>query len=35
MFTIDNYKKDILAVGYQKKNQTQDKWNHLKHIPMQ
>ena len=36
MFTIDNHKKYILEVGCQnKKNQTQDKWNHLNHMHMQ
>ena len=35
MFTIDNYKKGILAVGNQnKKNQNQDKWNHFNQMPM-
>ena len=30
MITIENHEKYILSVGYyNKKNQTQDKWNHL------
>ena len=30
MFIIDNYEKDILAVGYENKTiETKDKWNQL------
>ena len=36
MFTIYNYEKGILAVGYQTKNiKHQDKWKHLNHMPIQ
>ena len=35
MFTIDNHEKYILEVGYQEKNQTQEKWNYLNHMHMQ
>ena len=32
MFSIDNHEKDILAVGYWKKIETEYKWNQLKLI---
>ena len=36
LFTIDNHKKDILAVVYKKKTiQTQDKWNQLNIMDIQ
>ena len=36
VFAIVNYEKNILAVGYQNKNnQDQDKWNNFNHMPMQ
>ena len=35
MFTIKNHEKDILSVGYQKKKQSQNKWNRLNLIQIQ
>ena len=36
MFIIDNYEKDILAVGYENKTiETKDKWNQLDILDMQ
>ena len=36
MFDIDNYEKEILAVGYKnQKNETKDKWNQLNLIDIQ
>ena len=35
MFDIDNHEKEILAVGYEKTIETEDKWNQLNLIYIQ
>ena len=35
ILSIDTYEQDMIAVGYQKKNQNQDEWNHLNNMPRQ